>query len=173
MMKIPGNEGGVMAGKERGFRRAFAAGGLVIGTAVLLLSGCSATRALMEENARLAAENETLRKEVAILRARTEDLINSQPGLTADEKEDYRKRGLKNPADDIVEDLGSREELMPLKGIFGARPSFYSDSRMYILNSKWVFTTWSIGEKTGQQLLEYTVGENGEIHWKILQTLIK
>jgi hypothetical protein len=162
-----------MSCKTRSFRRAFAAGGLVVGTAILLFSGCSSNRLLMEENARLAAENEALRKEITVLNARNEDLIRSQPGLTVEEKESYRKLGLKNPTDDIVTDLGSREELMPLKGIFGARPSFYTDARMYVLNSKWVFTTWSIGEKTGQQLLEYTVGENGEITWKILQTLIK
>ncbi len=155
------------------FHRLLAVGGLVAVSLTFVLPGCSANRSLLEENARLRTENESLRKEIVLLNARNEDLVRSQPGLTRDERDEYARRGLKNPSEDIVEDLGGREELMPIKGIFGARPSFYSDARMYILNSKWVFTTWNIGEKTGQQLLEYTVGENGKINWKIIDTLIQ
>ena len=121
----------------------------------------------------LRAENEVLRKENTMLKARVEDIVRSQPGLSADERELYRKKGLANPTDDIVEDLGKREDLMPFKGIFGARPSFYKDVRMYVLNSKWVFATWDSGEHIGQQLLEYTVAENGKIEWKLLDTYRK
>ncbi len=153
-------------------RYVFAAGALGAGAVLLSFLGCS-QQWLVEENERLKSEIESLRKEIVLIRARNEDLVRSQPGLTKAERDEYRKRGLKEPREAILADLGGREELMPLKGIFGARPSFYSDSRMYILNSRWVFTSWNIGGQTGQQLFEYTIGQNGEIRWKIIDTLIK
>lgn len=137
-----------------------------------LISGCS-SGALREENARLRMENDSLRKEVALLEARTADLIRSQPGLSAAEREEFRKRGLKDPQTELIENLGGREELMPLKGIFGARPSFYKEVRVYILNGKWAYASWDMGERVGQRLFEYTVSETGEIRWKIIDTWIR
>ena len=141
----------------------------------LFLVGCSGkvVKAAWQENERLQAENEKMNREIVILRARIEDIIKSQPGLTAEEREDLQKNGLKDPVEDLVNDLGTREELMPFKGIFGARPSFYKDVRMYVLNSRWVYATWDSGNAIGQQLFEYTVSESGKISWKKIDTLLK
>ena len=148
---------------------------LIFAGLFLFLAGCSgkAVKAVWQENERLLAENEKMNREIVILRARIEDLIKSQPGLTAEEREDLQKKGLKDPVEDLVNDLGSREELMPFKGIFGARPSFYKDVRMYVLNSRWVFTIWDSGNAIGQQLFEYSVSESGKISWKKIDTLLK
>ena len=64
----------------------------------LFLTGCSgkAVKIALHENERLQAENERLNHEIVILRARTEDLIRSQPGLSDDEREELQKKGL-NP----------------------------------------------------------------------------
>lgn len=135
--------------------------------------GGAADKTSVREIQALRAENEALQKENTILRARVEDIIRSQPGLSADERELYRKKGLANPQDDIIEDLGKREDLMPFKGIFGARPSFYKDVRMYVLNSKWVYASWDNGEHIGQQLFEYAVSDSGKIEWKLVDTFRK
>jgi hypothetical protein len=139
---------------------------------ILSLIGCSGkvVKVALQENIRLQAENEKLTHEIVILRARIEDLIRSQPGLTPEESEYFKKKGLDDPVEDIVNDLGSREDLMPFKGIFGARPSFYKDVRMYVLNSRWVYTTWNSGSAIGQQLFEYTVSDDGKIFWKKIET---
>jgi hypothetical protein len=143
------------------------------GMLVIFMLGGAAGKPAVREIVALRAENEALQKENTVLKARVEDLIRSQPGLSADERELYRGKGLANPQDDIVEDLGKREDLMPFKGIFGARPSFYKDVRMYVLNSKWVYATWDSGEHIGQQLFEYAVSDSGKIEWKRIDTYRK
>ena len=139
-----------------------------------LFSGCSgkAVKAALHEDERLQSESEKMNREIVILRARIDDIIRSQPGLSSEEIEALQKKGLKNPLEDLVNDLGSREDLMPFKGIFGARPSFYKDVRMYVLNSKWVYTSWDSGSVVGQQLFEYSVSDSGEISWKKIDTLL-
>ena len=105
------------------------AAGLVLFVAV---GGCT-NRTDLAENEALKAENARLTRELAIQIARNEDLIRSQPGLRAEERDVFRRRGLTNPDRDIIADLEGREDLMPIKGIFGARPSFYKDVRMYLI----------------------------------------
>ena len=144
-----------------------------IGIVLFLAAGGCSNRAILAENAALKAENERLTREIAIQKARNEDLIRSQPGLRRDEDEAFRTRGLNDPVTDIVDDLGGREELMPVKGIFGARPSFYTDVRMYVLNSRWAYATFNIGGKIGQRLYEYTVEDGGKIRWKVIDTYIR
>jgi hypothetical protein len=140
-----------------------------------IVAGCAAGCS----NRSLSAENETLKKEcarlsgeLAIQKARNEDLIRSQPGLRDEEREEYVRRGLKNPVRDIIDDLGGREDMMPVKGMFGARPSFYKDVRMYLLNAKWVYATFDVGGSIGQRLYEYSVAEGGALRWKVIATWI-
>jgi hypothetical protein len=142
---------------------------------LFLFSGCAGNgpKTSPDEIKRLRFENEQLSHETLVLRARTEDLIRSRTGLSPDEKEAFIKKGLKNPQEDIINDLGSREELMPFKGIFGARPSFYKDVRMYILNSRWVYATWDNGNSIGQRLFEFSVSDDGKISWKVIDTYLK
>jgi hypothetical protein len=146
---------------------------LICAVIILLLSGCSgkAVRATFHENEQLQSDNEKMKREIVILHARIDDIIRSQPGLTPGEIESLQRKGLKNPVEDLVNNLGSREDLMPFKGIFGARPSFYKDVRMYVLNSGWVYTFWDTGSAVGQQLFEYTVSDSGKISWKLIDTL--
>ena len=151
-----------------------AAAGAVVGVGIVLVlaaGGCS-NRAILAENAALKAENERLTRELTIQKARNEDLIRSQPGLRREEDEAFRAKGLKDPVTNIIDDLGGREELMPVKGIFGARPSFYTDVRMYVLNSRWAYASFDVGGKIGQRLYEYTVGDGGTIRWKVIGTYI-
>ncbi|MFA6471642.1 MAG: hypothetical protein WCU00_06325 [Candidatus Latescibacterota bacterium] len=142
---------------------------------VFLLYGCSgkAIKADFHEDEQLQQESEKIKHEVIILRARIDDIIRSQPGLNGEEIEILKKKGLRNPVEDIVNDLGGREDLMPFIGIFGARPSFYKDVRMYVLNSKWVYTVWDNGSAKAQQLFAYTVSDSGKITWKLIDTVKK
>ncbi len=156
-----------------GFNRSLAGVcGVMLFAAALVCFGCSGD-AMREENARLRSENESLHKERTLLLARIEDLIRAKPGLSAAEREDFRKSGLRNPQDDLIADLGSREDLMPLEGVFGARPSFYREVRLYILNGKWAYASWDMGGRLGQRLFEYTVSGSGEIRWKVIDTWIR
>lgn len=152
--------------------RVSACGAFILFVLALAVGGC-ANRALVGEHELLKAENARLAHEVTILNARNEDIIRSRTGLRPNEVEAFKKLGLKNPEQDIIEDLGSREDLMPVKGIFGARPSFYKDVRMYVLNSKWAYATFDMGEKLGQRLYGYTVEEGGKITWKVIDTYVE
>jgi len=104
--------------------------------------------------------------------ARATDLDKAMPGLSAGEAAAFRKRGLSDPERDIIKDLGSREELMPFEGVFGARPDFYPEVRMYLLNRKWAFASFDDGSKLGYTLLEYRVSGQGAIDWKTIDTVI-
>ncbi len=127
---------------------------------------------IQRHNDLLRAENNALADELKKLRAANEDLLRSFPGLSKSEIALFRKKGLDNPQEDIINDLGSREELMPFKGVFGARPSFYRDVRFYLLNSKWAYASYNDGSNIGQTLLEYDVSDRGVISWKVIDTVM-
>ena len=122
------------------------------------------------ENDLLKAENNSLTVNLKKACALNEDLKRSFPGLSKAETDEYKKRGLSNPENDIINDLGSREELMPFKGVFGARPSFYREVRMYVLNAKWAFASFDDGSNIGQTLIDYSVSDSGVISWKVIET---
>ena len=127
---------------------------------------------LQQDNDLLRAENTTIADELKKLRAVNEDLVRSFPGLSKSDIAVFRKKGLDNPKEDILADLGTREELMPFKGVFGARPSFYRDVRFYLLNSKWAYASYNDGSNIGQTLLEYTVSDRGMISWKVIDMVM-
>ena len=127
---------------------------------------------LQRHNDLLRAENTTLADDLKKLRAANDDLIRSFPGLSKSEVAAFREKGLDDPEDDIINDLGSRAELMPFKGVFGARPSFYRDVRFYLLNAKWAYASYNDGSNIGQTLLEYSVSDRGVISWEVIDTVM-
>ena len=123
----------------------------VFGT-VSLLRTINVSVALQEvsrENELLVKERYTLNHELDMARARAADLKKTMPGLSEKALAEFRSRGLADPHEDIIDDLGSRVELMPFKVVFGARPSFYTEVRMYVLNARWAFASFNDGHNIG------------------------
>ncbi len=132
----------------------------------------SALEKIKKENARLSEENSILSKKLSVKDAVIEDVKKNIPDLTVKEKDILIKKGLKNPKEDIISDLQTHGELMPIKGIFGTHFSFYKEAKVYILNSKWVYTVFDDGSRIGQAILEYEVTPDSEIKWKKVDSFI-
>ena len=130
-------------------------------------------RKARHENALLLQDKTFLTRELAMARAWAADLEKTMPDLSEKAKAEYRRRGLTSPHDDIISDLGSREELMPFRGVFGARPSFYTEVRMYVLNARWAFASFNDGHNIGDRLYSYRVSDDGKISWSILDTFMR
>ncbi|MBN1291904.1 MAG: hypothetical protein JXB48_08705 [Candidatus Latescibacteria bacterium] len=126
---------------------------------------------IKRENVLLRDEIKNVTQALNKSHALNEDLMSKFPRLSEDEISEFKKKGLADPESNIIQDLGSREELMPFKGMFGARPSFYPEVRMSLLNAKWVYLYYDDGTNKGQSLLKYRVANNGMIEWNILDTL--
>ncbi|MFC1607880.1 hypothetical protein ACFL47_07905 [Candidatus Latescibacterota bacterium] len=131
-------------------------------------SARSALNETVLKNVQLSAELDGLRQKLTVANASIADLRRSYPGLRKETIAEYKSRGLDNPEEDIITDLGSREELMPFKGVFGARPSFYREVLMWVLNSRWALGAFNDGSNIGYTLYEYKVSETGEITWKVI-----
>ncbi len=99
--------------------------------------------------------------------------MRNRPGLSMEEIDEFKRKGLDNPYDDIITDLGLHKELIPLKGEYSARPSVYENVSMYLLNSKWAYASLLGGSTLSQTLLEYHVSDNGEIIWKVIDTYVR
>jgi len=80
--------------------------------------------------------------------------------------EAMKKKGLKDPANDIVSDLKQHRELIPHAGSMGGTMNFFDKSKIWVLTGKWVFAYFEDGHNGGYVLLEYEVRDGGAIVWK-------
>ena len=49
---------------------------------------------------------------------------------------------------------------------------FYSEDNIWILTKKWALALFEDGHIGGYILLEYTVSDNGEISWKVIDSYL-
>ncbi len=78
-----------------------------------------------------------------------------------------KRKGLKQPVDEIAKDLVGRRDLIPIDGVLGGTMAF-AKSEMVILNDKWVIASFDDGHMFGRALLEYEVSEDGKISWGMI-----
>ncbi len=72
------------------------------------------------------------------------------------------------PPEVVARDLLSRPELIPYEGTLGGTMGFYSEENIEVLNEHWVFARFEDGHVQGSMVLEYSVGNNGELRWTVL-----
>ncbi len=78
-----------------------------------------------------------------------------------------RKRGLRNPIEDIQNDLFRHKELIPFKAPTGREQKFSSVDAIHLLSRHFVFARFTDGRRTGHMVLEFKVNE-GRITWEVL-----
>jgi len=83
-----------------------------------------------------------------------------------------KKKGLKDPASDIVSDLRQHRELIPHVGSMGGTMNFFDKSKIWVLTGKWVFAYFEDGHNGGYILLEYEVRDGGAIVWKTVASYV-
>ncbi|MFA5393552.1 MAG: hypothetical protein WC081_05960 [Candidatus Ratteibacteria bacterium] len=96
-----------------------------------------------------------------------------QPKLSSQEIQNLKKKGLKNPVNDIVADLIKHSELIPYQGTLGGKMGFYSEKDIYVLSTKLVRASFEDGHTGGWMLLEYQVMDKNKISWKVLESYLE
>jgi len=86
--------------------------------------------------------------------------------------EAMKKKGLKDPANDIVSALKQHRELIPHAGSMGGTMNFFDKSKIRVLTGKWVFAYFEDGHNGGYVLLEYEVRDGGAIVWKTVASYV-
>ncbi len=135
---------------------------------------------LEDREARLVEERNTLREKIEEM---VQDMEDVEPGIPDIERparsllspfeiNRLRRQGLDDPVNDITEDLLKRNDLIPHEGILGGTMAFYTPGNIHILSPKWVFAYFEDGHIRGEILLEYTVDEQGNISWKVIDSHI-
>lgn len=82
-----------------------------------------------------------------------------------------RRKGLKDPIPDLVSDLVSHPEIIPIQSPQGVpKYGFYDRAGIRILSGSWVLAPFEDGHNGGRLLLQYDVDDSGSIHWNVLQS---
>lgn len=147
----------------------------IIISAVFLCS-CAEQSAENQFSQDLVRQNTALQQQVNQLKFQLDSLQNQSTtqaftnGSTLLSETDVsylKKRGMQNPVSEIKLDLLQNNGLMPAEGTLGGTMRFYEE-RIYVLNRKWVLAYFEDGHMAGQMLLEYKVGTDGKLSWKVL-----
>lgn len=77
------------------------------------------------------------------------------------------RKGLRDPINDLVQDLIKHDELIPCKGVLGGTPGFYDPDGITVLSKDHVIADFDDGHIEGTIELTFTVS-NGTIFWRVI-----
>jgi hypothetical protein len=80
-----------------------------------------------------------------------------------------KRAGLRDPVNQLQDDLVAHPELIQIQGVMGGTMRFYA-SQIALLNTRWGFARFDDGHIEGTCLLEYHVAPDSTIQWKVLET---
>jgi hypothetical protein len=84
---------------------------------------------------------------------------------------DLKKKGLKEPVNDLRRDLMRRRELIPFEGVLGGTMGFIEAS-IVPLSRQWVYAEFEDGHIGGRCVLSYEVGPGGSLSWRVLSAAL-
>jgi hypothetical protein len=125
---------------------------------------------LKKDLAAIKEDKGRLDKHVATLIREKDDLINERtsfPGLSDLNIRRFKKKGLADPENYIVNDLLQTPELIPVEGTLGGTP-YFDRSTTWILSKQWVYAVFSDGHFEGKVLLKYNLADDHKINWEVL-----
>lgn len=94
-------------------------------------------------------------------------------GLPESETLALRERGLKDPPVDIVCDLIENKGFILPKEYMGREIGFRFRNSVQILTSRWILADFDDGRLKGKVLLEFNIGDNGRIVWRIIDSYLE
>jgi len=80
---------------------------------------------------------------------------------------ELKHQGLKDPINDIRNDLMKNQNLIPKRNVPTGILYFRRDN-ISIINSKWVLAYYDDGHFDGELLARFTVDKSGRISWKVI-----
>jgi len=90
-----------------------------------------------------------------------------QPSLSEFELHRLQRKGLRDPVFELLQDLTSRTDLVPAKAFFSGTMHILP-GESYVLTDRWVLAGFEDGHVRGNLWLEYDVGQDGRISWRVL-----
>jgi hypothetical protein len=122
---------------------------------------------------RLYTQAKAVEKAAAACRQRVDSLSRHIAGLSPHPIDPLyvnrlRKRGLQDPVTDLVDDLASHPELIPIEGVLGGRMAFQDVDRIRVMSEAWVHAPFSDGHIGGEAIYAYQVTEDGDISWRLV-----
>lgn len=73
--------------------------------------------------------------------------------------------------DDILSDLEKQSDLISFEGVLGGKMQYFS-SESSVISTKWVLGYFEDGHIFGYSLLQYTIEDQGNIKWKIIDSYL-
>ena len=119
--------------------------------------------AIKNENDRLSNLISTLDKD----KGEQGNQQNNFPGLSDLNIRRFKKKGIADPANYIVDNLLKSPKLIPVEGTMGGTP-YFDRSSTWILSKQWVYTVFSDGHFEGKALLKYEIADDQKINWKVI-----
>ena len=102
---------------------------------------------------------------------RVEESAEAPEFLSYHDLQTLKNRGLSNPVSTLKSDLMQHPELIPYKGVLGGNMRFYRE-HIYILTSHWALAYFDDGHIAGYMLLNFQIGADGNIQWKVLDSYL-
>lgn len=80
----------------------------------------------------------------------------------------FKKNGIANPEEFIINALRKRTDLIPLKAVLGGTMRF---GNMQVLSSKWVIADYDDGHIQGKGVFKYRLKNNGELEFELMDSV--
>lgn len=129
------------------------------------------TENLANETEPLILKNDSLKKEIQLLKSLNDSLIKISP-----EEKNYwfdpdfngshlTRQGITNPEKFVENALRKRADLFPAKAVLGGTMNFL---KIQLLGNRWVIADYSDGHIQGRSIYEYRINEKNELAFKML-----
>lgn len=84
---------------------------------------------------------------------------------------DFQSNGLDRPVPLLISDLYGKKDMIPYKASASNRTMRFNDrNQIYLISPKRALAYFTDGTIFGWMLLQYRVGENGDISWKVIES---
>lgn len=106
------------------------------------------------------------------LLARRDSLFRPVSGLTDWQISQLQRKGLENPARQLVDSLVDHPDLIPYDGVAGGTMAFRPPT-VQILSGRWMFAGFDDGHIAGHMLVEYSVASDGSLSWRAIDAYLE
>lgn len=107
-----------------------------------------------------------------IMKSERRPIRSEMPFVLNEEIELLKKKGLKDPVNDLVNNLLVNAEMIPFEGVAGGTMSFYNPKQIYILNDHWAVAYFEDGHIGGHALLKFNVIDQDSIEWTLMDAYL-
>lgn len=135
---------------------------------LVVLLGCTnneANEKLIEEVYRLQIENDSLTEVITKNTMKSENSETPQWYYPETDAKRLMESGVEDPKAYIKNALLEKPDLIPMDAVLGGTMRY---NNMQLLGDKWLIADFEDGHVYGKAIMEYTIGKNDEVDFKII-----